>query len=92
MLAHKEDMSKSDLRIREICREKGITQADLAEKIGIRRDSLSQAISRNNLDMDYLRRLANALDVEVWELFKRDEKKIVCPHCGKPIKIVVEIG
>lgn len=88
-------MGKSDLRLRELCREKGITQADLANRLGIRRDSFSQAISRNNLDMEYLRRIANALDVELWQLFKaEDEDKkgsaqspIVCPYCGKPIDV-----
>ena len=82
------NMTKTELRIREICREKGITQADLAERLGIRRDSFSQAVSRNNFDLEYLRRIATALDVELWELFKADA--LVCPHCGKPIKVKLE--
>lgn len=81
-------MGKSDLRLRELCREKGITQADLAAKLGIRRESFSQAVSRNKFDIDYLKRIADALGVELWQLFK-EEDKFVCPHCGKQIYIKV---
>ena len=83
-------MTKSELRIRELCREKGITQADLAAKLGIRRESFSQAVSRNKFDLDYLKRIAAALEVELWQLFKEDTTEtFVCPHCGKPLNIII---
>ena len=80
-------MAKSDLRIKELCKAQGITQAQLAEKIGIQPVSFSQAISRNNFDMNYLKRIADALGVTIPELF---DKNFLCPHCGKPIKITLE--
>lgn len=80
-------MAKSDLRIKDLCKERGITQAALANKIGIRPVSFSQAIARNNFDMNYLKRIADALDVSVQELF--GSGTIICPHCGKEIPIRV---
>ncbi len=79
-------MPKSDLRIKELCRTKNITQAQLAQTLGIRPDSFSQAIARNNFDMDYLKRIAAALDVSVASLFEQ-KPTFTCPHCGKEISI-----
>ena len=80
-------MAKSDLRIKDLCKERGITQAGLAKKIGILPVSFSQAIARNNFDMNYLKRIADALNVSVPELF--GQGTIICPHCGKEIPIKV---
>jgi len=82
-------MAKSDLRIKELCKERGITQAKLAEMIGIKPISFSQAIARNNFDLQYLKRIAEALDVDVVELFATGQVK--CPYCGQPIKLKTEI-
>lgn len=82
-------MNKSDLRIKELCKERGLTQAQLAEKIGIKPISFSQAIARNNFDMQYLKRIAAALDVEIIDLFAAGQIK--CPYCGQPIKLTSEI-
>ena len=89
--------TKTDIRIRALCRAQGITQAQLADRLGIRRESLSQAISRNNFDLSNLRRIASALNVELWQLFKEEDKEseakspaLTCPHCGKPLSIKVE--
>lgn len=81
-------MAKSDLRIKELCKERGITQAQLAKKIGILPVSFSQAIARNNFDMNYLKKIAEALEVSIPELFE-DARAITCPHCGKKIHIKV---
>lgn len=60
---------KQELRIKEICREKGITLEVLANKLGILRTSLSQALSRNSFSTDKLKDIACALDVPMWQLF-----------------------
>ncbi len=60
---------KQDIRIKEICKEKGITLEDLAKRLGILRTSLSQALSRNSFSTDKLSDIANALNVPIWQLF-----------------------
>ena len=82
-------MANSDLRIKELCKERGITQAKLAQMIGIQPISFSQAIARNNFDMQYLKRIANALNVEITDLFASGQIK--CPYCGQSIKLTPEI-
>ena len=79
------------LRIREACRDKGTTQAALAQKLGVRATSLSQVIARDNCDVNYLQRIADILGVQIKDLFRDDvpQKNIVCPHCGKPLNIKV---
>lgn len=86
---------KQDIRIKEICKEKGITLEDLAKRLGILRTSLSQALSRNSFSTDKLSDIATALNVPMWQLFTSPEEvqkgnnNIVCPHCGNPIKVII---
>lgn len=65
---------KQELRIKEICKEKGITLEDLAKRLGILRTSLSQALSRNSFSTDRLNDIATALDVPTWQLFASSEE------------------
>lgn len=60
---------KQELRIKEVCKEKGITLEDLAKRLGILRTSLSQALSRSSFSTDRLNDIATALDVPMWQLF-----------------------
>lgn len=85
-------MAKTELRIKELCKERGITQAQLAEKLGILPVSFSQAVARNKFSLDRLGEIADILAVEVPELFKTSSAGAVCPHCGKPIIIKIEKG
>nr|DAF25466.1 MAG TPA: helix-turn-helix domain protein [Caudoviricetes sp.] len=86
---------KQDIRIKEICKEKGITLEDLAKRLGILRTSLSQALSRNSFSTDKLSDIANALNVPMWQLFaspeevQKENNNIVCPHCRNPIKVTI---
>lgn len=77
----------NEFRIAEILKSKGMTQTDLAEKIGISRVGLSKAIN-GNTTITTLRKIAVALDVPVPELFApQPTDTISCPYCGKPIKV-----
>lgn len=80
----------NEFRIAEILKENGMTQTDLAERIGISRVGLSKAIN-GNTTITTLRKIAVALGVTVPELFApQPTNTITCPHCGKPIKIKFE--
>ena len=85
-------MAKTELRIKEPCKERGITQAQLADKLGIQAVSFSQAVSRNKFNMDRLAEIADALGVEIPELFDKPKEGVIyCPHCGKEIKLDIKI-
>lgn len=60
----------NDFRIAEILKSKGMTQTDLAEKIGISRVGLSKAIN-GNTTITTLRKIATALNVDITELFAK---------------------
>lgn len=56
------------LRIKDICREKGINLKDLAEKINITEVGLSKSIN-GNPTIQRLEEIAKALNVDFLELF-----------------------
>lgn len=59
-------------RILELCKEVGINQTELADKIGLSRVGLSKAIN-GNPTVDTLERIANALKVDITDLFKKND-------------------
>ena len=76
-----------ELRIKDVCREKGITQKELAGLLGVSEMTLSRA-SKGNTSLDLLDRMAVALGVSVPELFApQPTNTITCPHCCKLIKV-----
>lgn len=81
-------------RIKELCRERGVTISAIAEQIGTTQTSLSRALGDNgNPTLETLEKIAAALDVNISELFNQpysNTAAISCPHCGKPITIKAE--
>ena len=80
-------------RIKNLIKEKGFTQEQFAQKIGVTRMSLVKTLS-GNPSYETLQRIAEALGVEMWELFaskeevmKQNKNTIPCPYCGKPIDV-----
>jgi len=57
------------LRILDICKQVGITQKELAERIGLSAVGLSKAIN-GNPTKDTLEKIASALNVKITELFE----------------------
>ncbi|WGU68285.1 helix-turn-helix transcriptional regulator [Capnocytophaga canimorsus] len=55
-------------RIKEILKEKNMTMAELSEKLGIHRVTLSQNLTRNPT-VDTLQKIADALEVPLASLF-----------------------
>lgn len=56
------------MRIKDIIKEKGLTQVDVANNLGITRVGLNQLIN-GKPSYTTLEKLANILNVEMWELF-----------------------
>ena len=65
-----------DLRIKYLCKEKGITITGLADKMNISKGTLSLAIN-GNPTIGTLEKIASALGVSFIELFEAN-----CPKCG----------
>ena len=58
------------LRIKEICKEKGITLQDLSKKLGINYNSV-HSIMTGNPKIDTLQKIADVLGVQITDLFEQ---------------------
>lgn len=67
-----------DIRLKELCQLRGITQKELASKLEVTEMTLSRA-SKGNTSIQLLENIAKALNVEVWELFTevRDKRDFI---------------
>ena len=74
------------LRIKEILKEKGLTQKDLAQKLDVTEMAVSKVIN-GSPNVSTLERVADALGVEVSELFAPSRNVIRCPHCGAVLEL-----
>jgi transcriptional regulator with XRE-family HTH domain len=77
------------MRIKEILKEKGISQKEFASKLGMSEVGFSIAISeKGNPPINKIKEIATALGVPVTELFEHPQTDTInCPHCGGVIKV-----
>ena len=76
------------LRIKEICKDKGVSISDLAAKINIHQESLSRVIAKNSTSTANLEKIATALNVPIAELFEKPSDGVVqCPKCGEDLHV-----
>jgi len=75
-------MENPKLRVKEICKERGWTLKQLAEKMEIVPETLTRAISDNaNPTLATLHKIAIALDMEIGELFVSSKStNQICGH------------
>ena len=73
-----------NLRIKETCKEKGVTLQNVAELMGVNRVSLSNSIN-GNPTISTLQKIADALGVSIVDLFeaKRDGFTALIDHGGE---------
>lgn len=89
-----EDVTLFNQRIRDLCRERGITLADLAKRMGIKTTGLSVAGGHYSPSYNNIKAYAKALNVPVWETLhdcgesavangsvQTSTITITCPHC-----------
>ncbi|MEG1685693.1 MAG: helix-turn-helix transcriptional regulator, partial [Bacteroides sp.] len=66
-----------ELRVKEICKEKGVLMEELANKLGIARVNLTKTIN-GNPTIGTLERIAESLDIDFMDLFAINNKEL----CG----------
>ena len=55
-------------RVKKLCRERRKTLTELANDMGITKESLTRAL-KGNTTLKTIQKIAKALGIEVWELF-----------------------
>lgn len=96
-------MANKELRIRELCKERGITQAVLAKRLGYNSEngaiSFSQAVKRNKFDLDRLGEIVDALNLgitdekalytipDLFSAHRRARSGMICPNCGQEFEV-----
>lgn len=86
------------MRIKEVLKEKHITQPELAERMGVSLSDVKQKLGADSLTTATLEKIAAAVGAPVWQFFispddlakdlANQDNVLSCPHCGKPLKIV----
>ena len=75
------------LRVKEVCKEKGIMLKDVAKKLSITEVGLSKSLN-GNPPINRLEEIADALGVPVTELFDQPATDIInCPNCGTKLRL-----
>ena len=84
----------AELRIKEILKERNMTGKSLAESMGKAPQYISNVINGGKgVSINSLEDIAKHLDVPISSLFadyKSSGGSLVCPHCGKELKITLE--
>ena len=69
--------------IKRICKAKGITQKGLAEKLGITDISLNQTLRGEYPQLQTLEKIADALGVNITELFQKNDFTALVDNKGE---------
>ena len=85
------------MHIKNKIKKIGLTQNELADRLGINRVSLSRLLSdKNDMRMSTIKKIADAIGCDVTEFFTPDEKAehntITCPHCGEKLVINLSVS
>lgn len=60
------------LRIKDICKEKGVSISELAKRLNVTRSTVTNTIT-NNPTLSTLTDIANALRIDFFDLFEKEE-------------------
>ena len=85
------------MHIKDILKQRGLTQNELADRMGINRVSLSRILSnKNDMRISTIKKIADAIGCDVAEFFApaepSDHNTITCPHCGEKLVINLSIS
>ena len=85
------------MHIKEVLKQRGLKQNDLAERLKINRVSLSRLLSdKNDMRLSTIKKIADAIGCDVTEFFApadtADHNTITCPHCGEKLVINLSVS
>lgn len=83
------------MRTKELLKEKGLTQQELANKVGASYQPMKQTLNAPSVTIFTLKKIATALNIPMWQLFAsledirpaEDKNTITYPNYGKKFKI-----
>lgn len=82
-----------NLRLKELCKQKGITQKELANVLGVTEITLTR-VNSGNCSLTLLERIATALNVPIQELFNpptANKITLICPHCKGVVNVSLSV-
>ena len=87
------------MRIKQAIKESGSSVGELAQKMGVSRQTISRQINGANITVETVQKIADALGVPVGQLFDQTQPEkttehntITCPHCGAKLVINLSIS
>lgn len=87
------------MRIKQAIKESGSSVGELAQKMGVARQTISRQINGANITVETVQKIADALGLPVGQLFDQtpqptnaDNNTITCPHCGEKLVINLSIS
>ena len=87
------------MRIKQAIKESGSSVGELAQKMGVSRQTISRQINGANITVETVQKIADALGLPVGQLFDQkpqptnaDHNVIICPHCGAKLVINLSIS
>ena len=87
------------MRIKQAIKESGSSVGELAQKMGVARQTISRQINGANITVETVQKIADALGLPVGQLFDQtptttnaDNNTITCPHCGAKLVINLSIS
>ena len=87
------------MRIKQAIKESGSSVGELAQKIGVSRQTISRQINGANITVETVQKIADALGLPVGQLFDQtpqtknaDHNVITCPHCGAKLVINLSVS
>lgn len=87
------------MRIKQAIKESGSSVGELAQKMGVSRQTISRQINGANITVETVQKIADALGVPVGQLFDQtpqakteEHHTITCPHCGEKLVINLSVS
>ena len=87
------------MRIKQAIKESGSSVGELAQKMGVSRQTISRQINGANITVVTVKKIADALGLPVGQLFDQTPQPknayhnvITCPHCGAKLVINLSVS